>query len=370
MSIQYRTLDEFTDKQKSLLTQLAYIDYDSDKLKKISSNGSITISDLSQVLKDENSPYLGKIAEKVTGIQTTQADLIQELKDFGLGNIRIKKISRDTQSGFFAIAFEDEKGNIGMSFRGTDVSNISELIKDSLTDATEYITDNDKQVQQAKKFYIENQNENGANYLYGHSLGGNLVEHIYSENYQNIKNAFIINPNHINESLLNTEEKKEAFNNSDRYNCFVIGGDWVSELKECNIFKNNIKYVKNNNQLKHNILSDHAVEAAMYNEKGNFLINDRQSAYSGHKHKIQRRITKLMAKIGKTLKRIYKNTLGIKQEEIKALPIGKSKSDFSESMRLENFETADKLYKVPNIDEIVIHKKTVTNTRNKSQEVR
>ncbi len=279
MSIQPKSLDELTDKQKSLLTQLAYIDYDRDKLKEISSKGHITISDLTQALKNGDMPYLGNMAEKITGIKITQSELMEELVSSGLGDLRIRKISQDTKTGFFAIAFEDEKGNIGMSFRGTDVASVNELIKDSITDAKEYITDNDRQVVEAKQFFLANKNQEGHNYLYGHSLGGNLVEHIYSENYENIANAFTINPNHINEDLLDTPEKVQAFNDPDKFSCFVIGGDWVSELKKSDKFKNNISYVENNGKLKNNILSDHTIESGRFNDDGSFATTTKDIAY-------------------------------------------------------------------------------------------
>ena len=356
MSMQDGALDKLTDKQKSLLTQLAYIDFNGDKLKGISLKGSVTISDLAKALKNENLPYLGNVAKKVTGIRITQKDVIKELEKSGLGNIRIRKISRDLPTGFFAIAFEDEIGNRGMTFRGTDVSNISELIKDSITDVKEYITDNDAQIQKAKKFFKDSQNKNGLNYLYGHSLGGNLVEHIYLENYEDIKNAFTINPNHINQDLLNTEEKIEAFNNPNKFSCFVIGGDWVSELKECNLFENNIKYVRNNNKLKHNILSDHEIDAAMYDENGDFLIDEKQKTYHGHNHKVQRLVTKFMAKLGKFSRNIFTRFNSLeKKEEIKALPTGKTENDFNERIKLDNFESIDKMN---NADNAIINDKS------------
>lgn len=279
MSTQDILLDNLTDEQKALLTRLAYVDYDRNKLKTLSKRGNVTLSDLEQALKDENMAYLGSAAEIITGVKTTQSELIEELENAGLGDIRLKKISQDTKTGFFALAFVDAQGNTGMSFRGTDVASVNELIKDSLTDAKEYITDNDKQVGQAKQFYLDNQNQEGQNYLYGHSLGGNLVEHIYSENYEDIANAFTVNPEHVDESLLDTPEKVKAFNDSDKFSCFVIGGDWVSKLKKSGKFENNINYVENSGKLKNNILSEHAVEAGRFNDDGSYATTTKDKAY-------------------------------------------------------------------------------------------
>lgn len=279
MTTQDTLLNNLTDEQRALLTRLAYVNYDRKKLKELSKSGKATISDLEQVLEDKDKAYLGMTAKKITGVTTTQGELIEELTSSGLGDIRIKRISQDPKTGFFALAFEDTQGNTGMSFRGTDVTSVRELIKDSLTDANEYITDNDKQIGQAKQFFSDNQNKEGHNYLYGHSLGGNLVEHIYTENYENIENAFVVNSEHIDEQLLDTHEKVSAFNDPEKFSCFVIGGDWVSELKKSDRFQSNIHYVENTGELKNNILSEHAVEAGIFNEDGSYATTTKDKAY-------------------------------------------------------------------------------------------
>lgn len=200
-------LDKLNDKQKSLLTQLSYVNLDIEKFEQLKDIGKVTINDLVQVLSNKDKPYLGRVAEKVTGINTTSQELLQEMINNGLENIEILGLQQDEKSSFFAIAFKDKQGNTGMSFRGTDVSNPKDLILDSLTDVNEYITNNSEQVQQALQFYEQYAEKNSSNYLYGHSLGGNLVEHIMLSNLSNIKNAFVINPEHISEELLDTQKK-------------------------------------------------------------------------------------------------------------------------------------------------------------------
>ncbi len=83
---------------------------------------------------------------------------------------------------------------------------------------------------------------------------------------------------------------------------------------------------------------------------------------------------KYVAALGKIAKKIYQaqvkmmgKILGTKQEEIKLLPAEKSPNIFDERIKLENFNTADKLYKVPNIGEKVINKGVVTNIRDQSE---
>lgn len=347
MSVKNNTLDELTDKQKSLLTQFAYINYNMDKYRESMENGKMSIADLEKILENEDEPYLGKFANKVTGIKVTPKQIIKELKESGLENLEIKEILQDKSTGFFALTIQDKIRNKGIIFRGTEVSNLRDLITDSITDAKEYIVDNAKQVQQAKQFYNKNKSKEGLNYLLGHSLGGNLVEHIYLEDYENIQNVFAINPNHINQELLNTDEKKLAFNNPEKFNCNVVGGDWVSELKNSCLFENNIKYVKNNQQLKSNIFSEHAIEAATYDEEGNFLTTTKELAYKGHTHKIQRFFTRALAKAGNIVKRAYEKanrSLSLEPKEVKALPEPKKEKNIKTDLTLENFKTSEKDY--------------------------
>lgn len=352
-------LDRLNDKQKSLLTQLSYVNLDLEKFKQLQDIGKVTINDLVQVLSNKDKPYLGSIAEKVTGIKTTSQELLQEMIDNSLGNIEILGLQKDEKSSFFAIAFADTQGNIGMSFRGTDVSNSKDLILDSLTDVNEYITNNSEQIQQALQFYEKYAQKNSSNYLYGHSLGGNLVEHILIKNLSNIKNAFVINPEHISQELLDTPEKINAFNDPRKFSCYVVGGDWVSDLKKFDLFQNNINYVRNNNSLKRNIMSEHAVEAASFNKYGEFDITSREKAFKGHKHTIQRIFTYAMASLGRISKFMYESSsvmidkmFSRKNRTIKLPENAQTPKEdpYLESLKqsaqnrflLENFETIDK----------------------------
>lgn len=349
--------NDLSDKQKTLLTQLAYINLDIEKYEQAKDDKNIKINQLLQVLLDENTPYLGSVAEKITGIKISSKELIQEMIDNGLGDLEITGIQQDNKTGFYAMALTDNTGNTGITFRGTDVSNPRELILDSLTDANEYITNNDKQVEQAIKFFEQYAGKDSSNFLFGHSLGGNLVEHIMAENTSSIGNAFVINPEHISQDLLNTEEKIKMFNDPEKFSCYVIGGDWVSDLRESNLFQDNIKYIKNNNSLKRNILSDHAVEAASINELGDFEITSREDAYKGHKHTAQRFFTIAMSIAGKVAKVMHDSSSAVldkifsREDKIIALPESsqtqeKKDTSYIESLKLENFETTDKSFNV------------------------
>ena len=61
-------LDRLNDKQKSLLTQLSYVNLDLEKIEQLQDIGKVTIIDLVQVLSNKDKPYLGSVAKKATGI--------------------------------------------------------------------------------------------------------------------------------------------------------------------------------------------------------------------------------------------------------------------------------------------------------------
>ena len=366
------TFNNLSDKQKALLTQLAYINLDLEKCKQIKNDENIKIGQLLQVLQDENTPYLGCAAERITGIKISSKELIQEMINSGLGDFEIKGVQQDTKTGFYAMALLDSLGNMGITFRGTDVSSPKELILDSLTDANEYITNSDAQVEQAMKFFTQYSGKNNSNFLFGHSLGGNLVEHIMIKNIDRIENAFVINPEHISQDLLNTDEKIKLFNDPNKFNCYVIGGDWVSDLKGADLFQDNIKYVKNNNSLKRNILSDHAVEAASINELGKFNIVTKKEAFKGHKYTIQRFFTSSISLAGRTAKAMYDwssavlNKIFHREDKANALPKGQEPQKerdmlYVESLKIENFETQDKNFDVKQVRENLLLEDTINN---------
>ena len=92
------SLQQLTDKQNLLLSQLSY---ESDVLK--DNYNGMTLEEIMQVVPNES---------------TKQK--LKELCDAGLSSLRIKDVGNDPSSGFGAIAFTDEYGNTGFSFRGTD----------------------------------------------------------------------------------------------------------------------------------------------------------------------------------------------------------------------------------------------------------
>ena len=281
-------LQTLTDKQKSLLTQLAYIEYSAEKINKCTE-----LSDLIYVLEDGDTPYLGTLG-KLVEINTTPKELINQLINADLGDLKLKGIMKNGSSGFFAIAFEDNMGNVGFSFRGTETKKLYELLIDSYTDVIAFFNNGtaSAQIEDAKKFYLNKRTLTANNFLYGHSLGGNLVENVYAANYNNITEAFLINPFHMNKSNLN-DSQKNAFYNIKKFKCYIIEGDWVSGLisDNCNqynvvsnkklqnpTYNNNtliISRISYNTEQVKKIINGaycHTIEAASFNKKGKFLL--------------------------------------------------------------------------------------------------
>lgn len=284
-----RKLHNLTDKQKALLTKLSYIDYSTEKIKKCT-----MLSDLVNALEDANNPYLGILGESI-GIHTTPKELINQVIDSGLGDLKLVKTMKK-DSGFFAIAFEDYVGNVGFSFRGTETKKIFEFLNDVNTDVVTFINQGSasEQIDDAKKFYISYRTLAASNFLYGHSLGGNLVENVYAGDYKNIYEAFLINPLHMNKSNLNNSQKN-AFYDMKKFKCYIIEGDWVSGLisancKQYEVVSNRIKLdvtpkigshgaiisqIYPNMRLSEEIIWRaycHTIEAASYNKNEKFLL--------------------------------------------------------------------------------------------------
>ncbi len=306
-------LSALTDYQKTLLTRLAYIDIDFQEFQKLKkSQSSITISSLKTLSKHPNDPYLGnlqipQLKNFLTGITITTSEFIDEIKRAGLLDLEIIDFASDPKSGFNGICFKDSFQNIGFSFRGTDLKTLSSLATDGLTDIEIFLTNNTEQINEARTLFNKNKNSSTQNFLYGHSLGGFLAEFIYLENYPNISSTFTVNPLHINNQLLDTIVKIEAFNNPEKFQCFVTGGDYVSSINEPLLFSNNINYVKNNNDLPNNLIGNHLIEAGKLDKSGKFVICTKEEAFEGRTVPIINSAISLMndKKIKRFLKKVF-----------------------------------------------------------------
>jgi hypothetical protein len=279
-------LSELTDVQKTYITQMSYLDFNDEGAEKIRSGGMM-LSELKDYLANPDAPFCGqaflndqgfdKTSQALFGADAvpTDAELLQQLVDMGLGGLKIDDVISDQSTGFQALSFKDAAGNVGISFRGSDLDGSRGAIHDWVkADALEYITGNSEQKQQALDMFNQHKSQDGNNYLYGHSLGGNLTSHVFVENYNEIAEAFTINGNPINQKALDTLEKIEAFN-GPKYNCNIICGDAVGNLKSCAMYQDNVNYIKNNDNFTPSIISAHLVQSAGFDKDGNFVRTNR-----------------------------------------------------------------------------------------------
>lgn len=196
------SLSNLNDQQNLLLTQLSY---SSDVLKDVE-NGT-TLSELAGTVKDEKTKKI-----------------LKELCDAGLGELRIKEVGNDSVTGFGAIAFTDNDGNTGFSFRGTDGLKL-ESLNDWGDNIATMLTGTSPQTAQAEAFFDANRDPSGNNYLYGHSKGGELSESVYVNNYSDIKGVHLLNPQPINPYALTPDQR--AAMQSDKVDIVIIEGDYV-----------------------------------------------------------------------------------------------------------------------------------------------
>ena len=233
------SLELLTDKQNMLLTQLSY---ESDVLK--DNYNGMTLEEIILVIPDKS---------------TKKA--LQDLCDAGLGSLRIKDVGNDSVSGFGAIAFTDDYGNTGFSYRGTDG-----LSKESLNDwgdnVAAMLTGTSVQSGQAEAFFDANRDPNGNNFLYGHSKGGELAESVFVNNYNYIKKAHLLNPQPLNPYSL-TPDQRVAIGSS-KVDIVIVEGDYVWFLGSLPSY-GNIRIAKSNGGNSHLYSS---IED-MFDENGN-----------------------------------------------------------------------------------------------------
>jgi cysteinyl-tRNA synthetase len=72
-------------------------------------------------------------------------------------------------------------------------------------------------------------------------------------------------------------EKIAAFNDSKKYNCNVICGDVVSFLKSNEMYRDNVRFVKNISDID-GMFAAHLVQSAAYNDDGSFVLSSLEEA--------------------------------------------------------------------------------------------
>lgn len=279
-------LQLLNDVQKAWLCDLSFVDITIEGCKKINET-SITLKELRNYVKNPNLPFCGDIflgAKRfniLTGILLgnnhfpSNLDVVDALIENGLGNLKIihtTEYPKPHLSGFQALTFKDSYDNTGISYRGSNLYISRVVIREWLeSNILEYFSNTSSQVNEAIEYFLKHKNSLGNNYIYGHSLGGNLVSHVFLNCHDEIKQAFSINGTPINQKLIDTETKTKAFNDKNKFSFNIVCGDIVSQLKSCEIYKDNVNYIKNNNIMKPSILSAHMIQSSEIDSSGNFV---------------------------------------------------------------------------------------------------
>lgn len=340
-------LSYLNDYQNMLLAKISYLDIDLKKFERLRvQKGEVLVKDLMFCLKNPDRMYLGDInvlgnigsrlskreeQEALAKVKQTDAELLLEIEKAGMGNLKVISVEQGSLSGLEAICFEDENETRGFSFRGTDLKSISSLLNDVRTDVVSYF-DGGKtfQIRDAKKMFEKYGNKDGKNRLYGHSLGGNIIENIYAKYYDKVEHVFSVNPFHIDPSILEYDDKiREAFNNP-KYECIVTGGDVISMLNKDTLYKDRVRYIINNGikDEKTKLIFAHITECAKYDEYGNLVETTREDAYDGFENESVNAVIEIISKI--------------KDRGIDVIKIGRRlKDDYSKSQN-ENDSIWDK----------------------------
>lgn len=267
-------LDEIGSNYQRELTQLSYLDITEDGQAAINDpNRTITVSELRQYLSEPDSVSYGdfggttkisqKMSEFVSGQQmTTDADILNKLEEYGMGDLKVVAIRDNPETGLQAMCFEDEFGNRGFSFRGTDFNFEKGSFGGDIIqgDIGEWLTGDSPAAREAVEFFKEHKDENGQNHLYGHSLGGNMVSHVFAENHEDVEMAFTFAGLGIHTDDLSPEQL-EAFN-SEKFNCWIPEGDVIGMLKDFNAYSDRVFFCDVSDDYSRNPVSSHLAQSS------------------------------------------------------------------------------------------------------------
>ncbi len=192
------------------------------------------ISYSSNMLSEHHGKTFARIAEIITdkgeNITEEEEDFLEFMNQFPEGenpfaNYKVEATANNPSSGFGAVAFTDDQGNTGISYRGTDGAPSKKSANDWVDNAISGLTGDSTQCREAEAFFERYSDPNGNNYLYGHSKGGNLSEYVFVRNHKKIKGMHLLNPQPLNPWSLTPEQL--AAINSDKVDIVVVEGDYV-----------------------------------------------------------------------------------------------------------------------------------------------
>ncbi|MDR2591044.1 MAG: DUF2974 domain-containing protein [Oscillospiraceae bacterium] len=241
------SLSTLNDKQNSLLNQLAYVDLLSNW------QSGMTVYE---------------------ALRRAEHELANEFKKNDLDNLILKDYKNlNDSNGFVGISFITPSGDVGISFRGTEgLEKLNGLFDVDMRDnIIASLHGDSKQIREASAFFDKNKCDQGKNYLYGHSKGGNLALEVYVRNYNEIKKVNIINAQPINHFTLNRKQR-DALWRDGVINAIVIDGDIVAYLGSSAY---PIRIVKNNGK-DNTFFGPHHISSMKFDDKTGKALDEEQ----------------------------------------------------------------------------------------------
>ena len=270
-------INELSDKEKYFLLQISYIDLRPESLERMDRSIETMLRDALRIdrITIENKNKIkdllvefGELSEKNPSLKNLQ------IIDYENHNVQ-GNVTHSTKTGFVAYALEDENGNVGFLYRGSETESGVHWTK-SLNDWTDNVksgaTGSSAQVKQANEFFERNARNDDVTYsIYGHSKGNNLASEVFVNNLDKDIYSYSVNGQPIYWYDL-TNEQKEALR-GDRYTFIVHQGDIVSGIGYVD-YVDKVIDLEDPFQMNDGGVSlfyPHGFEGAEFDENGNFI---------------------------------------------------------------------------------------------------
>lgn len=267
-------VNDLSNEEKYFFLKLSYIDLKNSP-DYLSSKKSIIgiLNDASKIrgISKEKIIEIHKLKEDYDKLSKINNKLNQ-IRIVGYENHNpIGNTTHDDKTGFVGYVFEDDKGNRGFLFRGTEdlkiISGASENI-DMNDNYSSALSGTSTQIEQAIDFFNRNNAEGKINSLYGHSKGNNLAAEVFLANLDMDIYAYGVNGQPAYWYDL-TDEQKAALR-GDRYTFNVHQFDLVNMLGYVD-YVDKVIGLKDVTRIKEDPFYPHLLSSVEFNDDGNFI---------------------------------------------------------------------------------------------------
>ncbi|MFA9559955.1 Mbeg1-like protein [Evansella sp. AB-rgal1] len=269
-------LNSLTDEEHYLLLRLSYINI--DPMRNVGQGvKSLTlqqfITDARRYYTDEEDDGVLLEIKEIEEILKNSTNL-QEIRLVGYQNNNPNSgnnSSGASTSGFVGYAFEDANGNAAALYRGSeDLTDKDHLRTDWYSNVEAGFGKEIQQQVEANAFYEKHvAHADGEKLLLGHSKGGNLVTHVYTNHLEDpTLQAYVVNGQPIHWINLTNEQRQSLM--SDNYTFIVHTGDFVSALGFAPYVDKTVTISKNSWVDHINPIYPHSLVSVTFKESGEF----------------------------------------------------------------------------------------------------